>query len=163
MGGSGSGPGRAALLLFVAFVALVAAATPAGADPRYDYVLHCGGCHLEDGAGDPPEVPDLRADLHEIMLLPGGRSYLARVPGSAQAPISDAALAAVLNWILADLDPQQRAFEPYTAEEIAGYRGQTLTDPLRFRAELWELWELHAQRLREADGDAGTGERIDAY
>ncbi|HSG88288.1 MAG TPA: hypothetical protein VLA56_03695 [Pseudomonadales bacterium] len=134
---------------------LVLALAPAGAsaNPRYDYLLHCGGCHLEDGSGDPPEVPDLRADLHEIIRMPQGRAYLATVPGASQAPLSDAGLAAVLNWILDDLDLEDRDFVPYTAEEISGYRGTTLMDPLRVREEIWSRYE-QSLRASRADGAA---------
>ena len=34
------------------------------ASPRTDYLLYCGGCHLENGSGDPPEIPDLRAEAY---------------------------------------------------------------------------------------------------
>ena len=111
---------------------------PAAANPRYDYLLHCGGCHLENGAGDPPEVPSLREDLSTIIAIPEGRAYVARVPGASQAPLSDAGLAAVLNWILETFDDDAGDFRRFTAREIAGYRGTTLMDPLRRRAELWD-------------------------
>lgn len=113
-------------------------AVPAAANPRYDYLLHCGGCHLENGAGDPPEVPSLREDLSTIIAVPEGRAYLAQVPGASQAPLSDAGLAAVLNWILETFDEDAGDFRRFTAEEIAGYRGTTLLDPLRRREELWD-------------------------
>lgn len=101
-------------------------AAPAAAKPRYDYLLHCGGCHLEHGAGDPPEVP-----------------------GASRAPLSDAGLAAVLNWILETFDEDAGDFRRFTAEEIAGYRGTTLLDPLRRREELRDA----AAAARELAGD----------
>ncbi|MEE4361677.1 MAG: hypothetical protein V2I63_09155 [Pseudomonadales bacterium] len=110
----------------------------ASASPRYDYLLHCGGCHLENGSGAPPEVPDLRADLDTIVAIPEGRAYLAQVPGASQAPFTDAQLAAVLNWILATFNPELGEFQRYTAEEIAGYRGRTLMNPLKYREEIWD-------------------------
>ncbi|MEE4381143.1 MAG: hypothetical protein V2J02_04030, partial [Pseudomonadales bacterium] len=72
------GRGLAAALLPVLLAA------PAAANPRYDYLLHCGGCHLENGAGAPPDVPDLRSDLSTIIAVPEGRAYLAQVPGASQ-------------------------------------------------------------------------------
>jgi len=104
-------------------------------NPRFDYVLYCAGCHLENGKGDPPEVPDLRQDMDTLIRIPEGRAYLARVPGSADAPITDAQLAGVLNWMMATFYPEQR-FKAYTAREIAGYRSKPLLDPLKLRAEL---------------------------
>jgi mono/diheme cytochrome c family protein len=109
---------------------------PAAADARFDYLLHCGGCHLENGSGSPPEVPDLRLDLDTLLTIPGGRAYLASVPGAAQAPLSDAQLAAVLNWIIEVYYADLRDFRPFSPEEIAGYRGPSMLDPLRYRAEL---------------------------
>ena len=78
----------------------VAASSAAAADPEFDYLLHCGGCHLEDGAGDPPLVPDLRTSLGTLSTTSEGRAYMAQVPGSAQAPLNDTELAQVLNWML---------------------------------------------------------------
>jgi len=115
---------------------LSAAIAHADANPRFDYVLYCAGCHLENGSGDPPEVPDLRQDLDTLIRMPAGRSYLARVPGSADAPITDAQLAGVLNWMIGTFYPELRGVRPYTAREISGYRGEPLLDPLRYRTEL---------------------------
>jgi hypothetical protein len=125
---------RAAPLLLASALLLAAATGAAG--PRFDYLLYCGGCHLEDGSGDPPEVPDLRVDLGRFVHVPDGRSYMARVPGSFQAPISDAALAELLNWMVATYTPEVVDFEPFTAEEVAAYRAEPLLDPLEFRERL---------------------------
>ena len=75
---------------------LLAITATTSADPRSDYLLHCAGCHLANGRGSPPSVPSLAGPLGRIVSSPEGRDYLARVPGAAQAPISDNALAAVL-------------------------------------------------------------------
>jgi hypothetical protein len=113
---------------------LFTAATQAG--PRSDYLLHCGGCHLENGAGNPPEVPDLRRDIDWLAGSAEGRSYLTRVPGASQVPISDARLAGVFNWILDTYYPNGAGIRPFTGAEIARTRGQPLYDPLAARAEL---------------------------
>ena len=65
----------------------------AAADPRSDYLMHCAGCHLVDANGVPPLVPSLAGPLGRIAASPAGRDYIARVPGAAQAPLSDAELA----------------------------------------------------------------------
>jgi hypothetical protein len=71
--------------------------------------------------------------------VPGGREYLARVPGVATAPVADAELAELLNWILwrfdgAHLSP---AFKPFTAEEVAALRRRPLrTEAAQVRAAL---------------------------
>ena len=123
-------------VLLVVLALVLALAPSAAANPRIDYLLYCGGCHLENGSGDPPEVPDLRADVDRIVSAPGGRAFMAQVPGSAQAPFSDAKLAGVLNYIVTEFNPELATFEPFTAEEIAGYRGGPLLDPGKRRAQI---------------------------
>jgi hypothetical protein len=48
----------------------------------------CGGCHPENGAGDPPEVPSLREDPSTIISVPEGRANLAQVPGAGPVRVS---------------------------------------------------------------------------
>jgi len=109
------------------------------ADPRSDYLLHCAGCHLPDGSGLPPEVPSLAGPLGVIVGSPAGRDYIARVPGAAQAPLSDSELAAVLNWILRQFNAQTlpESFVPLDGREVGKSRARVLTDPLKLRNELW--------------------------
>ena len=102
------------------------------------YLLYCGGCHLPDGTGAPPEVPTLHDVPGRIESMKGGRDYLVRVPGAAQAPMTDADLAVVLNYLLARFSSATLAddFKPYTAKEVASYRRDILSDPLKRRAEI---------------------------
>lgn len=123
------------ILRILSLVSLLALASVARADPRFDYLLYCAGCHLEDGSGAPPEVPDLRTDLARFADSPQGRDYLARVPGSSQAPLSNQRLAAVLNWML-DAFYGGHDVAPYSPEEIGRYRASPLLDPLKYRADL---------------------------
>ena len=106
------------------------------AGPRSDYLLHCGGCHLENGAGNPPEVPDLRRDIDWLAGSIEGRSYLTRVPGASQVPVSDARLAAILNWILDTYYPDGTEVQSFTGAEVGRTRRQPLYDPLAARAAL---------------------------
>jgi hypothetical protein len=124
---------------------LLAITATTSADPRRDYLLHCAGCHLADGRGSPPSVPSLAGPLGRIVSSPAGRDYLARVPGAAQAPISDDALAAVLNWVLLEFNRATlpRDFKPLRASEIAHSRARVLTDPLKLRRELWPESEAY--------------------
>jgi hypothetical protein len=119
--------------------ALLASVAPAMADPRSDYLMHCAGCHLADASGKPPYVPSLAGPLGRIAASPEGRDYLARVPGAAQAPISDDRLAAVLNWLLLEFngDTLPKRFRPLSGAEVAKSRSSVLADPLKRRAELW--------------------------
>ena len=95
-----------------------------------DYALNCQGCHRADGAGTPGSVPALDGSVGRFLRVPGGREYLARVPGVAQAPLDDAATAAVLNWLLEHFSASDlpRDFAPYTAAEIGRLRREPLTD-----------------------------------
>ena len=125
------------LALLLAFV------TPAIADTRTDYLLHCSGCHLPDGSGAPDDVPSLRNNLGWIVRVAEGRDYLVRVPGSSQALLNDAELAAVINWVLIEFNAETLAddFKPLTAREVGRARSDVLMDPLKFRAELWRHYE----------------------
>ncbi len=111
----------------------------AHANPKFDYLLHCGGCHLPDGSGSPPQVPSLREKLGPIVSIPEGRSYIARVPGASQAPISDAALAEVLNWVLREFNDATLpdGFKSLTSKEVQRARSRVLADPLKYRAQFW--------------------------
>ena len=122
---------------------LLALVTPARADTRTDYLLHCSGCHLPDGSGAPDEVPSLRDGLGWIVSVAEGRGYLVRVPGSSQALLNDAELAAVINWVLTEFNSAILAddFKPLTAKEVGRARSDVLMDPLKFRAKLWRHYE----------------------
>src|SRR5262249_34699462 len=100
-------------------------------------LLHGAGCDRAGGGGRPPSVPSLAGPLGRIVSSREGRDYLARVPGAAQAPISDDALAAVLNWVLLQFNRATlpRDFKPLRASEIAHSRARVLTDPLKLRRE----------------------------
>jgi len=106
------------------------------ANPEYDYLLHCSGCHLENGGGSPPAVPDLRLSMSWLAGTAEGRSYLVRVPGASQAPISDAQLSDVINWMLRTYVAKEHAVKPYTADEVSRYRKIPLYNPVDLREQL---------------------------
>ncbi len=122
---------------------LLTLTAPVQADTRSDYLLHCAGCHLPDGTGAPDDVPSLHDDLGRIITVAEGRGYLVRVPGSSQALLDDAGLAAVINWVLTEFNSAtlDDDFQPLTAEEVAEARSDVLMDPLKFRAELWRNYK----------------------
>ena len=111
----------------------------ASADPRLDYTLHCEGCHLPEAVGWPGHVPSLRGDYGRIAGVPGGRDYLMRVPGAADAPMPSSALAAVLNWLMDtyNADTRPAGFEPFTAAEVEAVRRKPLDNPQARRAEIF--------------------------
>ncbi|MCS4502734.1 hypothetical protein NYO91_01450 [Arhodomonas aquaeolei] len=133
-----------------AALALTLAATAGHAGPRGDYMLECAGCHLQDGSGMAPKVPDMRGIIGRMVQLPEGRAYLGRVPGAALSPLNDADLAAVMNWSLKAFAPQSTPadFEPYTAEEVARLRSDPIQKPAKARRELLKA-------LAEAGIDGG--------
>lgn len=107
-------------------------------DPATDYVLNCQGCHQVGGVGLPGAVPRLEGSVAVLASKPGGREYLARVPGVAQAQLDDEATAALLNWLLVYFDAEHlpEDFRPFTAEEIAPLRKRPLVRASEFRATL---------------------------
>jgi mono/diheme cytochrome c family protein len=114
-------------------------ATEVAADPleevALDYALQCQGCHLANGRGGG-DIPSLHG-VGQLAGMPGGREYLARVPGVANASIDDARLALLLTWMLerwsGDVLPDD--FAAYQPEEIARWR-TPLSDPSSTRAAL---------------------------
>ena len=110
-----------------------------GATAKFNYLLHCGGCHLTDGSGMDPEVPTLRNKLGPLTLSPEGRGYLVRVPGASQVPLSDEELRDVVNWVLTEYNGNTlpESFRPITTEEVQAHRKNPLSDPLEYRKRFW--------------------------
>jgi len=128
---------RRPLLVAAATLAAGSLATPVLGGAAQDYVLYCMGCHGADARGVPGKVPALAGTLALFMGTPEGRDYLLRVPGAANSALSDAQLAAVLNWLAehyraADAPPP-RAF---TEAEVAGARRRPLADVKATRREV---------------------------
>ena len=124
-----AGPGALLLVLSVT--------SAAAYEPRVNYQLQCMGCHTADGSGQPGRVPSVRGSLGQLAVTPEGRNFLIRVPGVAQSQLDDADTAAVLNWMIEELsDPRPARFDRFTAEEVARWRRQPLTDVSAARARL---------------------------
>ncbi len=121
-------------------IALLLASSLANADARFDYMMSCQGCHRDDGRGSPGNVPDLRGELGLLLSEPGGRRYLVQVPGSRNAAMDDAALAAVLNWMVPTFSAATLPadFEPYSADEVRRFRSEPVGDIAAERAQLIE-------------------------
>lgn len=139
--------------LRTALFGVLLAAGAAGAEPaRIDYMLQCQGCHRADGTGSPGSVPSLVGTVGLFLAVPGGREYLIRVPGSAQSPLDDTRLAAVLNFMVREFGPADAAatFEPFTPGEVARHRAPPLVDVDGVRVRL-------LRAVREAQG--GSAER----
>ena len=121
------------LAVMVAAVLLAASVAEADSYEEHDYILNCSGCHRLDGSGSSV-VPSLRK-MPELSATAGARDYWVQVPGAAQAPLSNARLAALMNWLV-----ERFAGKPpdpaYTAKEVGELRSAPLRDPIRRRNEI---------------------------
>lgn len=109
-------------------------APPAGASPAQDYMLYCMGCHGPEARGVPGKIPPLAGALPRYMRTPEGRNYVLRVPGAANSALSDAQLAAVLNWLATTYGVSGEAVPAaFTVEEVTQVRHQPLASVLATR------------------------------
>jgi len=129
--------------------ALFVVATAARADPdEIAYRLHCSGCHQADGSGLPDGgVPPVRDALGWFLHTERGRAFLVQVPGTRQSPLSDARVAALLNWMVTRFSPAQApaGWARYTEAEVARLRRQGLDDVMATRREI--VVDLRARGL----------------
>lgn len=114
----------------------VPAPMPGVANPRQariDYILKCQGCHQPEGGGDIAHTPPLNGEVARFLHVPGGREFLARVPGVASVDLNDERLAQLLNWTVQRFDRSNLPadFAPYSAAEISQLRRR----PLRLERE----------------------------
>jgi len=126
--------------LAYAVAALLLSGAVHAESPAVNYMLHCQGCHLPDGAGTAGAVPPLADSVARFLDVPGGREFLVRVPGSSQSPLDDAELAELLNWIVHRFGPADAAVRsaPFTAEEVARVRRPPLAEVDGVRRALLE-------------------------
>lgn len=113
---------------------LMAGLAWAGADagsPRMNFMLHCSGCHGQDGSGSPGAgVPDMRGNLGHFLKVQDGREFLIQVPGTSQSSLSDRDTAELANWLLKTFSPEAVPPQtvPYTTAEVARLRADRLAD-----------------------------------
>lgn len=122
----------------------------AATNPHIAYMLDCQGCHGANGQGVPGKVPDMRRSVAVLAATAAGRRYLVEVPGAAQSPLSNAALAQVLNWIIAHLSavPVPKGVKPFTSREVASYRATPLTEVTALRRRLLAAAQRRNSRKR---------------
>ena len=141
--------------LVVPFTLLPSAVMAEGRGDRIEFVIHCQGCHLENGAGRPPDVPALRDRVGYLLQIPAGREYLVQVPGVSNAPVSDADLAGMLNYMVRTYagDSMPTKFEPFSEAEVQQHRGTAppAIDALRHR--LWREIEARFDLDRSPRND----------
>lgn len=122
------------LLLAVAATGAVAAAADSN---RINFLLHCSGCHQQDGSGSPENgIPNMKGRLGHFLRLPEGRAFLVQVPGTAQSALGDAAVAELLNWMVVNFSRNEipSEFSPYTAGEVTRLRAHRPNDVSAERA-----------------------------
>ncbi len=116
---------------FVALALGAGALAETSAPSVEHYILHCSGCHGLDADG----IPEVAPSLDEIDLLASsdaGRAYLVRVPGVAQAALTDADLARLLNHLVERIGGAPPE-PPYGAAEVGALRASPLRDPVAAR------------------------------
>lgn len=99
---------------------------------QQNWMLKCQGCHRADALTKPLNAPPLAGEISKVLSVPGGREYLARVPGVATVDLPSDEVAELLNWTLYRFDPEHipSDFSPYTGNEIEMLR----KNPLRVEA-----------------------------
>lgn len=130
----------------VAFLALAFSAGSAVAGDkaaeraRTDYLLHCSGCHGQDGVGNPGKgIPRFEGQIGYFLQLAEGRELLMQVPGLLSSGLSDDRATAVTNYLVRQfagpsMPPQ---FEAYTSDEAKQLR---LSRPADITAKRYKLY-----------------------
>jgi mono/diheme cytochrome c family protein len=121
-------------------LALAASAHDAGAQAKIDYLLHCSGCHGQDGMGNPARgIPQFTNQVGHFLRIPEGRAFLMQVPGLLGARLADDRAAAVTTYIVQtyagpSLPPD---FRPYNGQEAKRYRDGRPADVIGKRNALY--------------------------
>lgn len=105
---------------------------------RQNYLIHCMGCHGEQGEGFKEQVPSMRGTLALFATLPDGRSFLLRVPGVSRSSLDAEQTAEVLNWTLREFSAAEtlRSIPPFTADEVTEARSRPLLEVSSTRAQV---------------------------
>ena len=125
------------LVLILAVTTQLQAGEMNSSRAEVNYMINCQGCHSKDGSG-VAEVPTMKGYLANFLKVPGGREFLVRVPGSANAPLNNVELAETLNWMLNTFSKGQlrEDFLPYSADEVGKFRENALIDVISARTSL---------------------------
>lgn len=130
----------------VLFAGCMPALAGAGS-PRVSYVLNCSGCHGMTGEGTPSAgIPTFPGSVGHIADSDIGRTYMMHVPGIVSASLSDAEIAAVVNYVL---DAWGDGAPHFTAEEVTRRRSIPVPDVVAFRRDV--VAELAGQGVTIAD------------
>ncbi len=130
----------APLLLGLA-VAAPAASAESGEQlsARANYILRCTGCHGLEGAGsEVGGIPDFRGYVGAFSRTEDGRAYLMHVPGVINSSLTNAEIAAVMNYVMQTFGGGSvpADFKPFTTEEVDALRTQPVEDVVVYRREV---------------------------
>lgn len=124
------------------------------AQARYNWIVHCQGCHRADGKSSGGGTPTISGSVGRFLSVAGGREYLARVPGVAFVSLPDQNVAELLNWMLRTYDRANLPvdFRPYSAEEVGKLRTRPListsTQTRRRLLQKIEAFELDREQKK---------------
>jgi mono/diheme cytochrome c family protein len=105
--------------------------TPEHLTARGAYLERCAGCHGGDGLGHTSLIPDLKGRAGYFLCSAESRDYMSRLPNIVFSRITDAEMAALLNYVTFDLGAKSApaGARPFSAGELAAARREPLTIP----------------------------------
>ncbi|HET7774852.1 MAG TPA: hypothetical protein VFK74_00630 [Azospira sp.] len=128
-------------MLLLGLTGLTTLPAMAGDVAKRNYLLHCSGCHQADGSGSAENgIPDMRRNLGHFLRTADGRAFVVQVPGTSQSALGHAEVADLLNWLLPAISAAEvpPGFQPFSAAEVAAYRGAPLPDVFATRGRIVE-------------------------
>jgi cytochrome c553 len=141
---------RVRAIFWIACLTLaVAPAQASDHSARFNYMLRCAGCHTESGEGLPHAgIPQFPGYIDAFAGDDEGRTYMMHVPGVVGSSLSDAQIAAVLNYVVKNWG-DLAAVAPFTAEEVGVRRAKPMPDVVAYRRKL--VKRLKAEGAKVAD------------
>lgn len=99
---------------------------------KANYLLRCSGCHGTTGAGTVEGgIPPFPGFVGPLVADDAGRTYVMHVPGVVGSSLSDAEIAAVLNYIVDAWSDGRPA--PFTTAEVVRRRAEPMPDLIAYR------------------------------
>lgn len=131
-----------AQLTLAASICLMAGAAAAERSPRANYILRCTGCHGIEGMGtEEGGVPAFPGSVGKIAEIDAGRTYMMHVPGVVASSLTNAEIAAVMNYVMDTFDETDAA--PFTEAEVIERRTIPVVDIVdERRAVVLELRDM---------------------
>lgn len=103
---------------------------------RNVYLLHCSGCHGDDGAGSRTGgIPSLRL-IKSFTSDADGRKYIMQVPGIVNSGLSNKDIAAVVNYVVTRWGQPGVPFQLFSEEEVNELRATEIDDIVAYRRNL---------------------------